>query len=156
MDSAINIAKAIINESHRQGKSITNRALQNLLYLCQGRALENGQWAIFDMQNHIGLCGEEDERILCGDIFPYVPSVYNYFSRYIGEIPQQEEPNLWNKDEEIVKYVVGNFHSGTITDTLKLTETIKNQDPYKYMHQIFGRDAKIPLETMRDYFETKH
>lgn len=143
MNSAINIAKYVINKCNELNNPISNLQLQKILYYIQGKF-----YAKFNEK----LFREDIEAWKYG---PVIPEVYYEFNKYSsGNIRDEFEVENLEIGSEKLDYI-----DSIIKDNYKLTawqlvEKTHKEDPWKSQYdRTFNK--VIPSNVIRDFFITQ-
>lgn len=139
MFTALDIAKEILNQCYKKGKSISNLKLQKLLYYVQGFSFQKTNKPAFD------------DDICAWKYGPVVPTVYEYFDCYASKNITGKFPDV--KLDDRTKWIVYNVvNTYAEIPTWELVEKTHREDPWKLIYMVFGVDSIIPKASIKKYF----
>lgn len=161
MYTVLDVCRYVINYSNKMEYGISNLKLQKLLYFIQAYFL-------------ITYDGDPcfNEEIQAWDFGPVVPEAYHQYKVYgSSDIPKIEstikfirengkicvtkqdykDDTISETDKKRINNVIDGFKSFSASDLVDLTH---NQSPWKEAYSK-GRNSKIPLESIRSYFNGK-
>ena len=143
MYSANDVAAYVINWCRQRNIPITNLKLQKLLYFIQGEYVR---------ATHERLIEEDFYAWTLGTVIPEVYYKYSVYSSF--DLFEQSEENFKTIEEYEKKEIDKILEKYAVIPTWDLVELSKEEDHWKYNHQIFGDKALIPYRSIRSYYLT--
>jgi Uncharacterized phage-associated protein len=139
--NAINIADFVVNFCNDIQRPISNLKLQKILYYIQGNALKCTGEPIIDDDFYAWQHG------------PVIPSVYRKFSKYAASsIKRQNNESIEKIDgasEDLIKATILDYIDYGAWELVYKTH---EEDPWKYIVQVYGYNSIIPLDSLKNYF----
>lgn len=143
MNSAINIAKYVINKCNELSNPISNLQLQKILYYIQGN-----YYAKFNEK----LFREDIEAWKYG---PVIPEVYYEFNKYSsGNIRDEFEVDYLEIDSERLDYIDNIIQSNCKLTAWQLVEKSHKEDPWR-LHYDRSFNKVIPSKIIKEFFITQ-
>lgn len=135
-NSALEVAKYVINHEHKEGRPITNLRLQKLLYFVQAKILVETGNPCFD------------DEMEAWDFGPVVPSVYHNY-KFFGAWNLMDEPKPPKLPEE--NRINEMLKKCSVYPTNQLVEITHTQRPWIEAYAK-GRGTVIHNKDIRDFF----
>lgn len=139
INSALNVAKYIINYCNTKEHPISNLKLQKILYYIQGYSLALRNQPAFN------------EDIQVWPYGPVVKPVYDTFSIYAAKsINNVDDVELNDNELQAIIQIVAD--EKMYIPVWDLVEQTHEEAPWKYTKQVYGIGSIIPKDFIRDYF----
>lgn len=139
--SAIDVADFVVNFCNDIQRPISNLKLQKLLYYIQGNALKYKKEPIIEEDFYAWKHG------------PVIPPVYRKFSKYAAsDIKRQSNENLNSFCDEARTLIMATVLEYINYGAWELVYKTHEEDPWKYIVQVYGLDSRIPLGSLENYF----
>jgi uncharacterized phage-associated protein len=143
MYSASDIASYTVEYCRDQNIKITHLRLHLFLYFVQGE-----------------YCRATGNRFISEDFYiwsigAYIPELYRYYSVFAG-LPIQNtkcKTKINPKDKSFIQYILQKY---AMFSTCGLVDKCKQEDPWHYNYMLFGKNALIPYESIKNYYRQKN